>query len=133
MTDHLELFGESLIQHGKNNNRVYLMKVSLNDCQKLIDYAIKLSETNGYSKIFAKVKKSCSPLFLKNGFTEEAKVTYDLEDSENWRFANSASISVAINARFSLKVSHVLSYLNEPVVGFEKTDTTTSAALVAKF
>jgi putative beta-lysine N-acetyltransferase len=74
MTDQLEIFGESVIQHGPNNNRVYLMKVSLNDCQELIDYAIKLAAANGYSKIFAKVRQSCAPLFLKNGFTEESMV-----------------------------------------------------------
>ncbi len=66
-------------------------------------------------------------------FTEVAKLSYDLEDSDNWRFTNTAALSVAINSVFSLKVSHALSYLNEPVVGFEKTDTITSAALVAKF
>jgi putative beta-lysine N-acetyltransferase len=62
------------------------MKVSLNDCQKLIDYAIKLSETNGYTKIFAKVKKSCAPLFLKNDFIEEAKVPQLFNGEEDGYF-----------------------------------------------
>ena len=40
---------------------------------------------------------------------------------------------VAINKILSLKASHTLAYLNEPVPGFGKTDTITSIALVAKF
>ncbi|MGK2906551.1 MAG: putative beta-lysine N-acetyltransferase [Desulfuromonadales bacterium] len=74
MTDHVEVFGESVIHHGKNNDRAYLMKVNVNDCPELVDYAIRLSETNGYSKIFAKAPESSCHPFLQNGFTEEAKV-----------------------------------------------------------
>jgi hypothetical protein len=34
---------------------------------------------------------------------------------------------------FSLKLSNVVRYVHEPVVGFEATDTITSVALVTKF
>jgi putative salt-induced outer membrane protein YdiY len=43
------------------------------------------------------------------------------------------AVTAALSARLSLKVSHRLSYLNRPVPGFRKTDTTLSAAMVASF
>ncbi len=74
MTDNIELFGTSVIHHGKNNDRAYLMKVNAKDCPELIDYATKLSTENDYSKIFAKSPESSCQTFLKNGFSEEAKI-----------------------------------------------------------
>jgi len=65
--------------------------------------------------------------------SEEFSYVDSFSDSSDWRVANTFSISVAINKVFSLKASHVLAYLNEPVPGFGKTDTITSIALVAKF
>ncbi len=65
--------------------------------------------------------------------SEEFSYVENFSDSSDWRVANAFSISVAINKVFSLKASHILAYLNEPVPGFGKTDTITSIALVAKF
>jgi putative salt-induced outer membrane protein YdiY len=47
--------------------------------------------------------------------------------------ANTASVTAKLTTVFSLKVSNVVRYVHEPVVGFETTDTLTSIALVAKF
>lgn len=65
--------------------------------------------------------------------SEELSYVDSFKDSSDWRIANTFSISVAISKVFSLKASHNLQYLNEPVPGFGKTDTTTSIALVARF
>lgn len=65
--------------------------------------------------------------------TEEFSYVDSFKDSSDWRIANTFSVSVAINKILSLKASHTLAYLNEPVPGFGKTDTITSIALVAKF
>lgn len=65
--------------------------------------------------------------------SEEASFTESLKDSGDWRFANVSSVSASITSVFALKISHQLNYLNQPVPGFRKTDTITSAALVAKF
>jgi putative salt-induced outer membrane protein len=65
--------------------------------------------------------------------TDEASVTENLQDGSDWRFGNAAAITASIARHFSLKVSHTFSYLNQPVAGFEKTDTVTGAAIVAKF
>ncbi len=65
--------------------------------------------------------------------SDEFSYVESFKDSSDWRIANAFSVSVAINKVFSLKASHTLAYLNEPVPGFGKTDTITSVALVAKF
>ncbi len=65
--------------------------------------------------------------------TEEATFTSGLDRVANWRFANAVSLSAALTTLFSLKVSHETRYLKEPVPTFQKTDTVTSVALVAKF
>ena len=65
--------------------------------------------------------------------TEEAAFVADLSTGDNWRFSNELAATAALSNRLSLKVSHKLSYLNEPVLGFRKTDTIFAAALVANF
>jgi len=66
-------------------------------------------------------------------FSEEASYTYDLKDSEDWRFADKVSLSAGVTTVLSVKLSYAWLTLNEPVPGKKKTDTITSAALVAKF
>src|SRR5262249_8499649 len=66
-------------------------------------------------------------------FSEEASFTESFKDSSDWRFANTASVSASLTTILSVKISHALQTLNEPVPGKKKTDTITSAALVAKF
>ena len=66
-------------------------------------------------------------------FSEEASFTEDLKDSNDWRFANKISLGASVSTVFSVKLSYAWLTLNEPVPGKEKTDTITSAALVAKF
>jgi putative salt-induced outer membrane protein len=65
--------------------------------------------------------------------TEDFGFTADLKESSDWRIANVFAVNVAINKTFSLKASHELQYLRQPVEGFGRTDTITKAALVAQF
>lgn len=66
-------------------------------------------------------------------FTEAALLTTSLEEGEDWRFNNALALTAAITSVFSLKASHEIKHAHAPVPGFEKTDTLTSVALVAKF
>ena len=65
--------------------------------------------------------------------TEEASFVGALNPGENWRIANEVAATATLTRLFSLKVSHKRSYLNAPVAGFKRTDTISSAALVATF
>ncbi|MEP6802785.1 MAG: DUF481 domain-containing protein [Acidobacteriota bacterium] len=65
--------------------------------------------------------------------SDEASFTEDLNDSKDWRFANKVSLAAGVTTVLSVKLSYAWLTLNEPVPGKKKTDTITSAALVAKF
>lgn len=66
-------------------------------------------------------------------YSEELAFTADLESSENWRIVNTGSLTADVSTVLALKLSFAILYANEPVPGFKKRDTTTSAAVVAKF
>jgi putative salt-induced outer membrane protein YdiY len=61
---------------------------------------------------------------------EELRYFQGLESLENWKLDQSISLIVTITSVFSLKIANIVRYANEPVVGFESTDTITSVALV---
>ena len=65
--------------------------------------------------------------------TEEVELVSDLDTGENWRVRNVVALSAGLTSLVSLKLSHQLSYLNDPVESFRNTDTITSMALVARF
>lgn len=73
-TDSIVNIGNSLVQHGPANNRVYLLKLDTRDLPGIVDKICELGHTNGYSKLFAKVPGTAYRHFLKRGFIEEALV-----------------------------------------------------------
>lgn len=60
----------------------------------------------------------------------ETTITGDLERAGNWRASNKASATFTVSRALSLKLSHQLEYLHEPVPGFMRLDTITSVGLV---
>jgi putative salt-induced outer membrane protein YdiY len=64
---------------------------------------------------------------------QDTTFTTNLSHSSDWRVANVTSVAAALNSSLKLKVSHGVNYLNEPVSGFERVDTVTSASVVATF
>lgn len=73
-TDRIEKIAHSTIQHGKFNDRIYLVKLDQNDLPDLIGSMKGLAERHSYSKIFAKVPSALSDEFIREGYCEEAKV-----------------------------------------------------------
>lgn len=73
------------------------------------------------------------PIARQGQWTQQAYFTTDLTDSSDWRLRHEASVAASLNAVLSLKFSHTLTYLHEPVPGFERADTVGAAALVASF
>ncbi|MBD3226036.1 MAG: putative beta-lysine N-acetyltransferase, partial [Caldithrix sp.] len=74
MFDTIEKLGQSLIQHGPNNQRIYLMKLHKKDYPSIIRRLVEMAKENGYSKIFAKVPTWAKEQFSKNGFRQEAEI-----------------------------------------------------------
>ena len=72
--DRIERLGNSLIQHGKGNDRVYLMKLKDADPSRVIERLETLAEANAYSKIFAKVPARAREDFLEAAYEIEARV-----------------------------------------------------------
>lgn len=72
--DVIELLGESTIQHGPYNDRVYLMKAARNDLSMLPGALRELAVREDYSKVFAKVPGVAREAFLEAGYVEEATI-----------------------------------------------------------
>jgi putative beta-lysine N-acetyltransferase len=109
MTDNIEIIGKSTIQHGSANDRVYLMKLALQDSPGIVRQLDQLANNHGYSKIFAKVPAAALDHFLEDGYGVEATIPgfYQSDDvcflgkyySENRRKEREAEqVSKVLNA-----------------------------------
>lgn len=74
MFDKVEKLNTATIQHGKANNRVYLMKIGTEPVSSLIKQIEKLAEENSYSKLFCKVPEKHVNDFKQNNFHQEAYI-----------------------------------------------------------
>lgn len=71
------------IQHGKLNNRIYLMNIGNAKPAALIAAMNELADTEGYTKIFAKVPSSKVRPFLEAGYQKEAEVAGFFEGKDD--------------------------------------------------
>ncbi len=88
-TQHNDTFatlGHSKIQHGKANDRIYLMKLDGRDLPGLVDQLLELAEREDYSKIFCKVPASAVEPFFAADFEEEACVPGFYNGQEDGHF-----------------------------------------------
>jgi putative beta-lysine N-acetyltransferase len=74
--------GDSVIQHGHFNNRVYVMKLAPGDIPDIIRYADALAHKEGYTKIFVKVPESSVEVFASDGYISEATIPFFYRGSE---------------------------------------------------
>lgn len=74
--------GNSIIQHGRINNRVYVMKLAQGDIPDIIRYADDLTDKEGYTKIFVKVPESSVEIFSNAGYVTEATVPFFFHGKE---------------------------------------------------
>ena len=75
MSDKIETIGHSIIHHGKENNRLYLMKFNDLDSTIIISQLDKIAEENNYSKIIAKIPEKSKGIFIDNGYKREAYIS----------------------------------------------------------
>jgi lysine 2,3-aminomutase len=74
MTDRQQRLGRSLIQHGPDSDRIYLMELAPSDMPRLVDRLDRLASDAGYSKVFAKVPASHRRAFQEQGYITEALI-----------------------------------------------------------
>jgi beta-lysine N6-acetyltransferase len=84
--DIVETFGNSIIQHGPCNDRVYLMKAAGNDLPILPDALKELAVDERYAKVFAKVPATRRDDFLVAGYVEEAVIPDLIQGRETVSF-----------------------------------------------
>lgn len=84
--DQIEKIGNSVIQHGKGSDRVYIMHLEKEDLPELLDEVLKLTVEYAYTKIFAKVPASCSMAFRAQGFQTEAFIPAMINGREDVMF-----------------------------------------------
>lgn len=65
--------------------------------------------------------------------TDDLLMSFDLSDTGTWRLQHAIALTAKVAAPLSLKISNLVRYVDEPVEGFDQTDTITSAALVLSF
>lgn len=88
MFDKVEKLEHSVIQHGPNNDRVYLMKLAEKDSPEIIDKLHDLSLVKKYTKIFAKVSDNIVDDFLDNDFKKEATIPKFYKGKESAHFVS---------------------------------------------
>lgn len=74
MYDTIEKMGKSLIQHGPNNNRIYLMKLHKDDYPNIIQKLDLLAAEKNYTKIFTKIPSWAIDHFQADGYLKEAYI-----------------------------------------------------------
>lgn len=73
MQDRIETIGNgTIIQHGKVNDRIYLMEMDREDFPEILEQIRLLARENGYTKIFARVPEWAAPSFFSEGYMMEA-------------------------------------------------------------
>jgi len=73
MEDRIETIGRgSVIQHGKLNDRIYLIKLGKGDFPGILDSLTTMARENCYSKLFCKIPDWAAPLFFADGYITEA-------------------------------------------------------------
>lgn len=98
--DSIARIGKSTIQHGKYNDRIYLMKLERSDMPSLLDKLESLAKERAYSKIFTKVPESCKELLCEYNYLCEASIPQYYADKESALFMSKyLSNSRSVNAQ----------------------------------
>ncbi len=74
MADRIETIQGSVIQHGRHNDRIYLMHLHAKGHGTLIAALDRMAVERGYGKIFAKIPETAWQRFRKAGYRQEAIV-----------------------------------------------------------
>lgn len=120
MADKIDKVGETVVQHGKFNDRIYVMKLSRRDCPEIVGRLDALAREKGYSKVFAKVPEETVPLFRQRGYRQEATIPNYFKGEEDVYFMGKFFSGARASDEKEATISRVLEAalakapLNEP-------------------
>ena len=105
--DKIKNIGQSTIQIGPLNDRIYLMKLSSEDMPEIVSELKNKAKSADVSKIFAKVPSELSPHFISEGFAEEATVPNLFADDDG-TFLSFYSSSSRAEIKDQGKLDHII-------------------------
>lgn len=72
--DKIEMVDNTVFQHGKHSDRIYLMSLDAKNTGRIINLIESLAETNNYTKIIVKVPERSRTDFIANDYKQEALI-----------------------------------------------------------
>ncbi len=117
MHDQTVKIGNSVINHGKFSDRIYLMKLSKDDLNGIIAKLDELANQKGYSKIFAKIPEFAKEIFEKNGYIVEAGVPKFYDNNEDVFFMSKFLVEKRRKSDNIEIISNVLCTAKNKVLG----------------
>jgi len=115
MTDKIEKFYGCSIQHGKYNDRVYVLKTPLNISNVLPQKLINLAKDKEYSKIIAKIPAKFQNTFLNYGYKKEAFIP-------SFFYNNEEVLFMAYYLNSKREKEHHLDVINEVIKTAKNTE-----------
>ena len=74
MYDTIQALGATRIQHGKFNDRIYVMKLAPADLPDVVGQLEDLAVRQAYGKVIVKAPSRCVQAFADSGYAEEARI-----------------------------------------------------------
>jgi len=74
MFDIVEKLNTATIQHGKANDRIYLMNIGSEPVQRIIHEIEQLAAKHSYTKLFCKIPEKYNTQFIRNNYKQEAYI-----------------------------------------------------------
>jgi putative beta-lysine N-acetyltransferase len=116
MSDTIEHIGSgSVIQHGKLNDRVYLMKLKKEDLPAVMQRMEELTRQEHYTKLFCKVPGSLAPHFLEEGFIKEGEIPRFYQGDEDALFLSRFNDPARLAERPEEELARFRQLLSEPL------------------
>jgi putative beta-lysine N-acetyltransferase len=83
LADLIQRIGESQIQHGPYNDRIYALELASSDMPDVLDDLEGLARAKGYGKVVAKARESDFGAFMERGYRVEARIPefFGIEES----------------------------------------------------
>ncbi|MCB1057853.1 MAG: DUF481 domain-containing protein [Acidobacteria bacterium] len=94
----------------------------------------ELDGIDGADESFGALLRSDGKWVLSENAEAVAKAIYypNFDNGDDYRLEGEVGVQANLNSRWALKAGYQVRYDNQPVPGFERTDTTTTASLVLK-
>jgi len=116
MSDTIEYIGSgSVIQHGKLNDRVYLMKLKREDLTAVMERLEELTREEHYSKLFCKVPGGLAYRFLEEGFIREGQIPRFYDGDEDALFLSRFNDPARLANKPEEELARFRQLLSEPL------------------